>query len=227
MFYAHRKMGYSDTPLAASYTYVSFRDAYAQLRERLADLLTAGMRDGRITGLDQVWLDPDTVGSIGTSRMSETSLNFYDQCKDSIDHGRLRRWLDVGVYYLLVGDKERAVSWLENAGKNNIPDALVLSGHAYQNGLLTDLRDHQAAIKYYRRAANMGSMKGKFYYSQMIREKDPSSSIAYLESAAALGSLSSAYRLAELFFLAWSQRFMGHRKDIFGPLFFRTFTITS
>ena len=221
MFYTNRRMGYSDNPLADSYTYVSFPDAYAQLREPLVDLLTAGMRDGRITGLDQVWLDPDSVGSIGTSRMSETSLNLYDQCEDSIDHGMPKRWLDVGVYYLFIGDKERAITWLENAGKNNIPDALVLLGHAYKNGLLTGLRDHQAAIKYYRRAADMASMKGKFYYSQMILEEDPSSSIAYLESATALGSLSSAYRLAELFPPRMESRVYGPQERYFWALVFQ------
>ncbi len=203
MFYTLRKMGYSNHPLAGSDTYFSFPDAYAQLREPLVDLLTAGMRDGRITGLDQVWLDPNLVGSIGTSQLSEASLNFFDQCKKSIDNGREKIWLDVGIYYLLIGNKDSSIEWLESAGENNIPDALVLLGHAYKNGLLTGFRDDQTASNYYRRAAGMGSIKGKFYYSQMIRE-DLASSVAYLESAASLGSISSAYRLATLF-TPWPQ----------------------
>jgi len=221
LFYALRKMGYSDSPLADSYAYVSLPDAYAQLREPLVDLLTAGVGDGRITGLDQVWLDPNSVGAIGTSRMSETSLNFYDQCKESIDQGRLKQWLEVGIYYLIVGDKERAIEWLESAGKNNIPDALVLLGHAYKNGLLTGLRDHRAAIKYYRRAADMDSIKGKFYYAQMIEEQNPASAIAFLESAAAQGSLSSAYRLAAFFPPRMESRTYGSEDRYFWALVFQ------
>jgi tetratricopeptide (TPR) repeat protein len=196
MFYALRKMGYSDTPLDDAYTYNSLPDSYAQLRQPLVELLTTDVKNGRITGLEQIWLDPNSVGAIGSSRLSEASLNFYHQCKESIDRGNKNLWLDIGIYYLLIGNSERAIEWLENAGKGKVPDAFVLLGHAYKNGLLTGQNDHKTAMAHYRRAADLGSVKGKIYFAEMIEEEDPASSISYLESAVAQGSLSSAYRLA-------------------------------
>lgn len=202
MFYTLEAMGYSsivvDPSTRQRVQMIGIRDSYSTLRAPLVWLMTAGVRNKTIGGLDQIWLDPSSVGAMGAEPTSEASLNFLKQCQESIEDGQIRVWLDVGIYYLVIGQRNKAIEWLNTAGEHNIPDAYVLLGHAYRNGLLTGVKDEGSALIYYTRAAEAGSVKGMLNVADMVMDVDPSSALHYLQRAARQGSLTATYRLAQL-----------------------------
>lgn len=198
MFYALETMGYSSRVADLYQNPFGRADWYSTLRAPLVELMTTGVLDKTIMGLDQIWLDPNSVGVLGTEPASETSLNFLQQCKESIEDGQLKVWLDVGIYYLVIGQRNRAIEWLNTAAEQNIPDAYVLLGHAYRNGLLTGVKDEGSALINYTQAAEAGSVKGMLNVADMVIEVDPESALHYLHRAARQGSLTATYRLAQL-----------------------------
>jgi len=198
MFHALYAMGYSD-PFTDTHRDDILRfDSQSTLRQPLVDMMTVRVRNGTVSGLDEIWLDPSSIGALGDRQTSKTSINFLDQCNQSIKSGNLKVWLDVGIYYLVIGDREKAVNWLENAAAAGVPDAYVLLGHAYRNGLLTGVKDEGSAFINYTKAAEAGSTKGMLNVAEMVINVDSQSAIYYLQSAARKGSLTAAYRLAEL-----------------------------
>lgn len=198
MFYALDSMGYTDPTSSAHRETVYNFDTSSELRQPLIDMLTIGVRNRTVSGIDQIWLDPSSIGSVENYPASETSINLLDQCTQSIKSGNLKVWLDVGIYYLVIGDQKKSTDWLNNAGAAGVPDAYVLLGHGYRSGLLTGVKDEGSAFINYTRAAEAGSIKGMLNVAEMVISVDPKSAIYYLQSAARKGSLTAAYRLTML-----------------------------
>lgn len=161
------------------------------------ELLTSGIKDGQIQDIDQIWLDPSIPYSVSNEkRASASSINLLSQCESRISDGKLNTWLDVGIYYLIVGHP-KAIEWLTKAGEAGIADAYVLLGHAYRLKLISPIKDEKQAFIYYVKAARMGSPKGQLYVAELVRTVNPSQARRYLIAAAEGGSRTATYQLQE------------------------------
>lgn len=180
---------------------VSLGDAISEIwaeKNPVTSLLTAGVKDGRVRDIDQIWLDPSIPYSVSTEKGASTSsINLLSQCESRINDGKLKTWLDVGIYYLVVGHP-KAVEWLTKAGEVGIADAYVLLGHAHRRNLISSVKDEKQAFDYYLKAARMGSIKGQIYVAELLHTVNPSQARRYLIAAAEGGSRTAAYLLQQL-----------------------------
>lgn len=170
---------------------------YAKSKSNLQWLITSGYREKVISGLDDVWLDPNVPNSLSETKTTPNSINLLSQCNLQIAGGKYSTGLDLAYYYLYLG-YPNAVEFLNSLGEQGVTDAYVLLGHAYRQGLLTSVKDEKLAFAYYLKAANSGSPKGMLNSAELLRSVDFEKSKKFVLAAADDGSLTAAYMLQDL-----------------------------
>lgn len=170
---------------------------YAGSKSNFPWLITSGYRERVISGLDDVWLDPNVPNSLSGKKTTPNSINLLSQCNLQIAGGKFSTGLDLAYYYLYLG-YPNAVELLNNLGEQGVTDAYVLLGHAYRQGLLTSIKDEKLAFAYYLKAANSGSIKGMLNSAELLHSVDFEKSKKFVLAAAEEGSLTAAYMLQDL-----------------------------
>lgn len=101
-------------------------------------------------------------------------------------------------------DVDKALKYLEVAVEGEYPEALVLYGNIYMDGLLGKEKDKKKAVEYYIKAADKGHIEASFYaglyykdaYDISKNEEDKQKGCEYLEKAAEAGHSGAISNLA-------------------------------
>lgn len=78
----------------------------------------------------------------------------------------LGHMINIG-YCKLIKNDTTALYWFRKSADNNFPEAILTLGLAYHNGILGQQRDVGKAIKYYRKACQLGSKSASHYLKQL------------------------------------------------------------
>lgn len=115
---------------------------------------------------------------------------------------KLSAQADLGRYYILSGQYEEALPWLQKAAKKGNAEAIYLTGFCYQSGRCGQEADLRKAIKYYKKAARKNHYAALYKMAQLLYEgqgvkQNKTKAAVYMKRAADKGSLDAWRFLAE------------------------------
>lgn len=135
-----------------------------------------------------------------TIQLTETlsGLEWFNAAEEALDHRDIE------------GCPFAALFCVQQSEKKNFPDALALHGYMFENGKVVR-KDLDQAAKYYKQAANKGSVWGKVEYASFlingkIVEKDYSQALQLLNSVAGEPDFlrhGGGYQLGRLYEYGW------------------------
>lgn len=146
--------------------------------------------------IENVWVNPNKVNSVSRIKSSADDINLLESCENKIREGYKDPVIQVALFYLYTKNAE-IKNWLKKYANNEMPDAYVLLGHAYDRGIVGATKDEAKAIVNYIKAANLGSPQGQLYAAKSLKKQNPVLAAEYILRAAKSGYFPAIYMLQD------------------------------